>query len=101
MFTKLQISDTNKMPAKRHTHKYHRIPFGRTKVWACALTNEGCTHHLPHNMEGTIVNRLSICWECENEYVIDENCIVQDKPRCKDCRGVGSIESILAQKGLL
>ncbi len=86
------------MAAKRHTHKYHRVKLGRISVWACALTHEDCTHHIPNYMENAIINRKSICWECDSEFVLDENSILADKPKCKDCRGVGKIESILIAK---
>ena len=83
------------MAAKRHTHKYHRIPFGSGKVWACALMNQNCTHHIPNYMESTIIGRKSICWECDSDFILDENAILHDKPLCGDCRGLIKIENEL------
>lgn len=68
--------------ARRHTHKYHRLTDG---LWHCALPN--CTHYLPRNMPlTTIMDKDSICWQCDKKFQIDSENIKQDKPICSDCR---------------
>lgn len=86
------------MAAKRHTHKYHKVPLGSGKVWACARLSENCTHHIPPYMESTIVGRKSICWECNDEFVLDPNSIEHDKPICPDCRGITNVENAVQSK---
>lgn len=85
--------------AKRHTHKYYRVTIAGQSVWACALSD--CNHYMPKHMENLVPGKGSICWECGEPMILDPNNMGEDKPRCKDCRGIGNIESVLAQKGLL
>lgn len=86
------------MAARRHTHKYHRIPFGASKVWACARMAENCTHHIPPYMENTIVGRKSICWQCDSDFVLNERSIERDRPICPECSGLTKIEDLLIEK---
>lgn len=76
------------MAGKRHTHKYQRVNLGYAgEVWACALKETGCTHHIPKAMGQDILNRPSICWECGNQFILGVLAIQEDKPRCNECRG--------------
>lgn len=80
--------------AKRrtHVHQYHRIyPYGRpanrsnreSGVWACALPD--CTHYMPHNVEGQVVGKLSLCNTCMEAFVLDNENMKNDKPICTSC----------------
>lgn len=78
------------MAVQRHTHKYIKRELGTKEkpshVYACALPN--CTHFMPKNMEGLLIGKTSICWECEAEFPITINQIRKaiKKPRCMSCR---------------
>lgn len=73
------------MPRKQHTHKYARVKTDNNYVWACALP--GCNHFMPYHLRSLMtVNRRSICWQCEDEFVIDEGALKEDGPRCGNCR---------------
>lgn len=84
-----------KTGAKRHTHKYHKI----NGVWACALSD--CTHYMPKNVALMIVGKSSICWACEQEFILTPNSLETNVPQCDDCSGkTAGINEYLAQKGL-
>ena len=73
---------------KRHVHMYHYINLGYGLTWACALD---CSHFQPVIFEGNkidrrIIGRKSVCWECRTEFVLDENALTEDQPRCITCR---------------
>ena len=71
------------MANRKHVHKYYYgLKVGYTTVWACAFP--GCTHYLPAHMEGAIVNRRSLCWNCSDEFTLDGN-KHNSKPLCPDC----------------
>ena len=54
------------------------------KVWSCALP--GCTHFMPKHQEAAVNGRLSRCWGCDTEFVLDNAAMTEDNPRCEDCR---------------
>ena len=77
---------------RQHVHQYHRIyPYGlegkysnkKNGVWACALPD--CTHFMPHNVEGQVVGKLSLCNQCMEAFVLDEENMKVDKPLCNTC----------------
>lgn len=55
--------------AKRHTHKYHRIPVGSGYVWACALPD--CNHYMHQSMIAMVVGKNSICYGCLNVFILE------------------------------
>lgn len=77
------------MPAKNHVHKYHLIRLGSKKdskkVYACALPE--CTHYQPSKNQ--VVGKKSICWKCEDEFIISKDVtrFNRVKPKCNKCRG--------------
>lgn len=74
--------------AKRHVHKYHKIPLGSTPVWACALSD--CNHYMPKHLESMITmgTKASICWVCGNEFVLKGDALNMDKPICDKCNAI-------------
>lgn len=82
--------------AKRHIHKYHRIEVAGEKVWACALGN--CNHYMPAHMVNMVPGKNSFCWECDEMIILGPDNMIEDRPRCFNCRtGISpdSIESIV------
>lgn len=74
--------------AKRHVHKYHYIvlPMMGSKVWACRLPD--CNHYMPKYMEPTIEGKSSICWGCDETFILTLAAMAEDMPRCEKCRGI-------------
>jgi hypothetical protein len=87
-----------KTGAKRHTHRYHNIA-GR---WHCSLPD--CTHFMPGNVADNIVGKKSVCWDCGNEFLLDEISLAMDKPICAACNTESSTDKVadfLKEKGVL
>jgi hypothetical protein len=70
--------------AKKQLHKYHRIVVAGNKVWACALSD--CTHYMPKHMEDMVLGKKSMCWQCDKVFILDNDAMQEDKPRCIECR---------------
>ncbi len=69
-----------KTGAQKHTHRYHKI----AGQWSCSLPR--CTHMIPGNIKSGVIGRVSICWDCGNEFIIDESSAESDEPTCITCR---------------
>ena len=63
-----------------HTHRYFRREDGR---WACL--RDGCTHYMPKNMSPAPVGSNSICWSCEEEFMLTPINMKESKPTCDTC----------------
>ena len=83
---------------RQHTHQYHRIyPYGvkgnkfnrADGVWACGLP--GCTHYMPHNVEGQVEGKLSLCNSCMEPFILDEENMKVDAPLCTVCSNPDAI----------
>lgn len=77
---------------KRHTHKYYKAYGDSTKksfLWTCALPD--CTHHMPKHYEKSIHGKLSLCYSCESDIVLDPIRLDMDKPLCDECMNRTSI----------
>lgn len=67
----------------KHTHKYKRMKIGKNKdypVFRCFVP--GCTHYIS---EEHVVNRYSICWLCDQSFVVTPD-LIRMKPICKSCK---------------
>jgi hypothetical protein len=71
---------STKNGAKRHTHRYMKLP---SQIWACGFGD--CTHYLPSNMTAMIHGRQSICWECGDTMLLGDKQLKMDKPMCTNC----------------
>ena len=69
--------------SKRHPHKYMKI----RGIWYCALPD--CTHFMPRNMELGVMGKKSVCWNCGEEFIMDERSIKMEQPICYDCTPEG------------
>ena len=70
----------SKSGAKRHVHKYFRGP---SDTWACGFPD--CTHLMPQNMRFMMEGKQSICWLCNDRYILTRANLQQIKPLCNDC----------------
>lgn len=75
--------------AKRHTHKYYKVPIAGQTVWACALPD--CNHYMPKHMENLVPGKGSICWSCGDSFVLNPVNMKNDHPKCDDCSGFSKI----------
>ena len=67
----------------KHTHQYKRItqrPSNRV-IYRCMLAN--CNHYLT---EEFILGKQSVCWACQNDFVLDKYAVERTKPKCENCR---------------
>lgn len=54
-----------------------------TKIWACGSPD--CNHHMPQHLEELVNGKASICWQCDEKFVLTGINMKQDKPICSDC----------------
>lgn len=69
------------MTKKHQIHKYRRVDIGVSKpyyVFRCMLPD--CNHYVTEKL---IINRRSICWNCNQPFVITKH---KMKPVCDDCK---------------
>jgi hypothetical protein len=74
----------------KHTHKYIRATLKYASVWRCALPD--CTHFIPKHQEPLIEGRYSFCWGCGERFILDEDALKEDMPRCFTCRHPSLVE---------
>jgi hypothetical protein len=79
-------------------HKYHRISLHYAQVWACALPK--CRHHMPAYLTPTLLGKASICWSCGNEFILDEENMKHEQPKCLSCSSPVKFDNILDQLGV-
>lgn len=69
--------------AKKHIHMYEKRTNKFVSLWMCA--DPLCTHHVPKHLEITLDGRASLCNECREPIVLDEENMKLDKPICSNC----------------
>jgi hypothetical protein len=62
----------------------HRLILNQKKTWRCTLP--GCTYFIHLGLAHTLPGRLSICWECNEEFTLDDEALKDDMPKCDNCR---------------
>lgn len=78
-------------------HKYYKNQLSPgIKVWACSLA--ACNHFMPKHLENLIPGRLSLCFSCGEQIVLDPIRIKMDKPLCDDClSGINPRSSVVVK----
>lgn len=71
--------------SRKHTHRYMKVD----NIWYCSLSD--CTHYMPRNMKLGILGKKSICWNCGDEFILDERAMKDEKPICFDCTPEGKL----------
>lgn len=83
-----QVKLGNKQMSKqKHTHKYHKVQTPKGHLWCCALPD--CSHHQPSYLEAKLVGKRSICWSCDEEMILDDVNMQDDKPMHHTCKDTG------------
>ena len=72
--------------SKNHIHKYRRITVAGSEVYGCALPT--CTHYMPKHMESLLLGKMSICWSCDEPFVLDSEALREEMPICLNCRSM-------------
>lgn len=66
-------------------HKYKRVQMRKDNpnwiVFRCMLPD--CSHYLP-TLE-MVINKLSLCWGCEQQFLITKEHVERVKPTCESC----------------
>jgi hypothetical protein len=65
-------------------HKYYRARTSIGPLWACAKSD--CTHHMPRHLELLMNGKKSICWQCEEPFILTPIELELEQPTCPDCR---------------
>lgn len=68
--------------AKNHIHKYYKL--NSNGLWACAL--DDCSHYMPANVVDQVEGKRSICWQCGEQFRLDEDSMKLARPLCPLCR---------------
>ncbi len=69
--------------AKKHTHKYHRVDTDAGSIWACGLPE--CNHFMPVHYTKLLPGKWSICWECQDPFILTEQNMRASNPICPNC----------------
>lgn len=62
----------------------HRIMLLNKKTWKCML--EGCNFFVHQGLAHLLLGKTGICWECGEQFMIDEYALKDEQPKCYDCR---------------
>jgi len=63
-----------------HIHKYERKKLGKYIVFKCAVA--GCPHFIRKELAE---NRMSICWRCEQPFILTKHALTLERPHCVAC----------------
>ncbi len=86
-----------KSTSKKHVHKYHKV----NNIWTCALPD--CSHFMPKNAEDFVLGKYSLCWECNDRFILNSENMKNEQPICEKCKlGIDDIDDIVSSiaKGL-
>jgi hypothetical protein len=79
-------------------HKYlkKKLKKGAYVVWKCMLP--GCPHYIKDEL---VENRMTRCWRCGTEFVLDKLVMKLTRPHCKACtRGSDKKEEVVIDAGI-
>ena len=60
------------------------MDIGFSKVQSCAVPD--CNHHMPSHLSKLLIGRASICWECNEEFAMNEDNLKEEFPKCLTCK---------------
>lgn len=74
------------MARSKHVHKFIRIGLknNTSMIWKCALSD--CTWFVHLGLAHLMLGKPSICWGCDEMFIMDEASMRDDMPKCVDCR---------------
>jgi hypothetical protein len=62
----------------------HRLILLNKKTWKCTL--DGCNFFVHLGLAHVLLGKTAICWECSEQFTVDEYALRDDMPKCFDCR---------------
>lgn len=62
----------------------HRLMLNQKKTWRCTLP--GCKYFIHIGLAHILPGMQSICWECGEEFTLDDVALKDDQPTCNSCR---------------
>ena len=68
------------MTNKTHVHKYLRSKLGKLIIFKCMIP--GCAHYIRKELAE---NRFSLCWRCNEIFVMTKVQLLLKKPHCLTC----------------
>lgn len=87
------------MARQKHIHKYHLVAMKFRSLWCCGLPT--CSHHMPPDLVETLPGKASICWECNEPFILDDVNMKDAQPRCANCNPtIKSMADALAKFGV-
>ena len=63
----------------------HRLILLNSKTWRCTLP--GCNFFVHLGLAHVLLGKTAICWDCGEQYTVDERALKFDTPKCATCRG--------------
>ena len=90
------------MPRKSktiHIHQFYKIRDMNdgSFVWACKIG--GCTFAVyPKQTKLAVLNRWSLCNQCGQKFFMNEDNLLEDIPKCRDCRRGHKLSDEVIQK---
>lgn len=78
------MGKTKRKAHAEHTHRYIKVGGKYASCWKCG--DPACTHFVYVTQAYIIEGRYSMCWECGQKFVMDEDAMMEDMPRCFNCR---------------
>lgn len=62
----------------------HRLILMHNKTWKCTL--QGCSFFVHRGLEYVLIGKTAVCWECGDNFTLDEHALEDEMPKCIDCR---------------
>jgi hypothetical protein len=73
----------------------HRVILINKKTWRCTLP--GCAFFVHLGLAHVLIGKQAICWECGDEFTLDEQAMKDEMPKCTECRfGSDTLDNIEA-----
>jgi hypothetical protein len=81
------------MAKRQHPHRFMLI---EKRIWKCMLP--GCSYFVHLGLVSALYGKLGACWECGEEFVIDESALQDEMPKCVSCRTGVDLDSYIDAK---
>lgn len=75
----------------------HRLLLVNHKTWRCTLPN--CPFFVHTGLSYILIGKQSVCWECSENFTVEEESLKDEQPICEECRAIRSGGLTRAQLG--
>ena len=62
----------------------HRFLLQQKKTWRCTLP--GCGYFIHLGLAHILPGKQATCWDCGQEFTLDEEALTDEMPKCSMCR---------------